>query len=202
MIDQGKQSGAGSPTTPGTATGSASQDHKPDTLDAEKLKQQGRDTAHEVGEVVQEQAETYFIQQRDNAAEQSHKLTSVLQKTADEFDQQQQPFLSKQTRKLADTTERFANNLRDKDLRSVCDQAQSFSRREPALFVGGVIAAGFLVSRFLRSSGQHSSNQHADGAEDHASRLSSTALGSAGSTENTGSTGSTDRRSIPGSESL
>ncbi|HSP31416.1 MAG TPA: hypothetical protein VLO13_05325, partial [Halomonas sp.] len=166
MIDQGKQSDAGSPTTPGAASGSTPQDHKSDTLNTDKLKQQGRDTAHEVGEVAQKQAESYYTQQRDNAADQSHKLTNVFQKMADEFDNQEQPFFSKQARKLADTTERFSNNLRDKDLRSVCDQAQSFSRREPALFVGGVIAAGFLVSRFLRSSSQH---QHtSDSSDSHA----------------------------------
>ena len=79
---------------------------------------------------------------------------------ADEFDNQQQPYFSKQARKFADTTERFSSSLRDKDLRTVCNEAQSFSRREPALFVGGLIAAGFLATRFLRSSGQHSHGQH------------------------------------------
>lgn len=171
MIDQGKQPSPGAPTQPNPST--------------ESLKQQGRDTAHEVGEAAQHQAEGYFNQQRDNAAEQSHKLTGVLQKMADEFDNQQQPFFSKQARKFADTTERFSHNLRDKDLRGVCNEAQSFSRREPALFIGGVIAAGFLVSRFLRSS-----NQHSRGAHESDSRLNSNALGG------------TDRRPNPGSESL
>lgn len=147
MIDQGNQANTG-PGTPRPGTQS-------DTLSSEKLKQQGRESAHEVGEVVQQQAEDYYTQQRDNAAEQTQKLTGVLQKMADEFDQQQQPFFSKQARKFADTTERFSHNLRDKDLRSVCSEAQSFSRREPALFVGGLIAAGFLASRFLRSSSHH-----------------------------------------------
>ncbi|WP_386082391.1 hypothetical protein ACFIOZ_03895 [Vreelandella sp. F11] len=142
MIDQGNQP---SPSAPRQTSPSA-----------ESLKQQGRDTAHDVGEAAQHQAEGYFNQQRDNAAEQSHKLTGVLQKMADEFDSQQQPFFSKQARKFADTTERFSHNLRDKDLRNVCDEAKSFSRREPALFIGGVITAGFLAARFLRSSDQHS----------------------------------------------
>lgn len=186
MIDQGNQP---SPSAPRQTSPSA-----------ESLKQQGRDTAHDVGEAAQHQAEGYFNQQRDNAAEQSHKLTGVLQKMADEFDSQQQPFFSKQARKFADTTERFSHNLRDKDLRTVCNEAQSFSRREPALFVGGVIAAGFLVSRFMRSSRQHSSSQYPSdqnsvsqqppGADNHASHLTSPAAGS------------TDRRSTPGSESL
>ncbi|SDN67341.1 hypothetical protein [Vreelandella arcis] len=150
-------------------------------IDQEKqdgLKQQGRETAHEVGEAAQHQAESYFSQQRDYAADQSHKLTGALQKMADEFDNQQQPYLSKPARKLADSTERFSKKLRDKDLRSVCEEAQNFSRREPALFIGGVIAAGFLVSRFLRSSSEHrsgedSSDQHTSGANTQPNRSSS-----------------------------
>lgn len=142
MTDQGKQPNTGAPNQSNRST--------------ESLKQQGRDTAHDVSDAAHHQAENYFNQQRDNAAEQSHKFTSVLQKMADEFDNQQQPYFSKQARKFADTTERFSSSLRDKDLRTVCNEAQSFSRREPALFVGGLIAAGFLATRFLRSSGQHS----------------------------------------------
>ncbi len=141
MTDQGKQPNSGAP-------------HQANPS-AESLKQQGRDTAHEVNEAAQYQAEGYFNQQRDNAAEQSHKLTGVLQKMADEFDNQQQPYFSKQARKFADTTERFSTTLRDKDLQTVCNDAKSFSRREPALFLGGMMAAGFLASRFLRSSAQH-----------------------------------------------
>ncbi|NYT73579.1 hypothetical protein HZU72_14245 [Halomonas sp. QX-2] len=157
MIDQGNQPSPGAPAQPNHST--------------ESLKQQGRDTAHEVGEAAQHQAEGYFNQQRDNAAEQSHKLTGVLQKMADEFDNQQQPFFSKQARKFADTTERFSHNLRDKDFRNVCDEAQSLSRREPALFIGGVIAAGFLAARFLRSSGQHSHQRYTNATDEHSTGL-------------------------------
>lgn len=164
MTDQGKQPNQGA--------------HDQTNTSKESLKQKGRDTAHEVGEAAQHQAESYFNKQRNNAAEQTHKITSVLQKMADEFDEQEQPYFSKQARKFADTTDRFSHTLRDKDLRSVCNEAKSFSRREPALFLGGVIAAGFLATRFLRSSNQHSqshsdSHSHSDSADTH-SRHSNT----------------------------
>lgn len=129
-----------------------------DSLNAEKLKQQGRETAHEMGEAAHQQAEHLYESQRNAAAEQAHKFTGVMQKMADEFDQQQQPYFSQQTRKLADCAGRFSNTLREKDLRSICHEAQSYSQREPAIFIGGAIAAGFLVSRFLRSSSHHSSS--------------------------------------------
>ena len=69
MTDQGKQPNPGAPNQTSHST--------------ESLKQQGRDTAHEVSDAAHHQAESYFNQQRDSAAEQSHKFTSVLQKMAD-----------------------------------------------------------------------------------------------------------------------
>lgn len=160
MIDQGRNTDPGSPSTSQPPTGSTAGNG---SLNPEKAKQQGREAAHEVGEAAQQQAENLFSQQRDSAAEQTGKLGSVFQKMADEFDNQQQPFFSNQARKLANTTDRVTQQLREKDLRSICDDAQRYSRREPALFIGGAIAAGFLVSRFLRSSSQHqttSGEQH------------------------------------------
>lgn len=157
MIDHGKQADPGSSSTPNTATGSPQSNngtaHSPNS---DHLKQQGRDAVHDVSEAAQHQAENFYNQQRDTAAEQTQKFTSVFYKMADEFDNQQQPYFSQQVRKLADTADRFSNKLRDKDLKSICQEAQSYSRREPALFFGGAIAAGFLLTRFLRSSGQHS----------------------------------------------
>lgn len=128
----------------------------PGSSNTDSLKQQGRDAAHDVGEAAQHQAESFYNQQRDTATEQTQKFTSAFRKMADEFDHQDQPYFSQQARKFADTADRFSNKLRDKDLNSICQEAKSFSEREPALFVGGAIAAGFLVTRFLRSSGKHS----------------------------------------------
>ncbi|WP_185856233.1 hypothetical protein [Vreelandella populi] len=156
MIDHGKQADPGSSSTPNTGTSHSS------SPSADSLKQQGRDTVHDVSEAAQHQAESLFNRQRDTAAEQTNKFTNAINKMADEFDSQEQPYFSQQARKLADTADRFSNKLRDKDLKSLCQEAQSYSRREPALFFGGAIAAGFLLTRFLRSSGQHShsSSQH------------------------------------------
>lgn len=163
MNDQGKHADPSSPSTsqPNAEPSQAHNASGKDSLDTEGLKQQGRDAAHDVGEATQQHAENMYNHQRDSAAEQTRKLTDVFQKMADEFDNQEQPYFSEQARKLANTADRFSNKLREKDLRSICSDAQNYSRREPALFIGGAIAAGFLVSRFLRSSSQHQSTSSA-----------------------------------------
>lgn len=38
------------------------------------------------------------------------------------------------------------------------DQTSRMVRRQPALFIGGAVAAGFLLSRFLKSSEHHESS--------------------------------------------
>ena len=120
--------------------------------DHETLKHKGQQSADDIKEAAREQAESTFERQRDTAAQHTHTLGTVLKNAADEFDRQQQPFCSEQARKLADHTERFSQRMRDKDLHSLCRAAEDYGRREPAMFIGGAIAAGFLVTRFLRSS--------------------------------------------------
>ena len=62
--------------------------------------------------------------------------------------QQSADDIKEAAREQAESTQR----MRDKDLHSLCRAAEDYGRREPAMFIGGAIAAGFLVTRFLRSS--------------------------------------------------
>jgi hypothetical protein len=52
---------------------------------------------------------------------------------------------------VADRLERLSGTLRDEDLDSVVRQAESFARREPLLFFGAAVAAGFVALRLLKS---------------------------------------------------
>ncbi|UYV19795.1 hypothetical protein K1Y77_03720 [Halomonas qaidamensis] len=124
--------------------------------DYDSLKQKGQESAAEIKDAAEQQAENAFAQQRESAAEQTKIVSAVFQKAADEFDRQKQPFCSQQTRRLAQKVDRFSQTMRDKDLHGLCKEAENYGRKEPALFIGGAIAAGFLVTRFLRSSSTHS----------------------------------------------
>jgi hypothetical protein len=52
----------------------------------------------------------------------------------------------------AEQLERLSNNLRDKDVNELLQDAQRLARRQPALFIGGSFAVGLLAARFLKSS--------------------------------------------------
>lgn len=157
MNDHDQPRGAG--TSPTTSGGSPSTAEHAGTRDA--LKERARDSAEDVKGAAQHKAARLFDNQKTAAAEQTHKVSQVLHKMGDEFDQQQQTTFSRWANQLASQTDRVSDQLRHQDLQHLLHDAGAYSRREPMLFMGGAIAAGFVVSRFLRSSRRHA---HADTA--------------------------------------
>ncbi|MFG6666038.1 hypothetical protein ACGK9R_02915 [Halomonas sp. HNIBRBA4712] len=140
--------------------GDSHYDHE--SLDTQRLKHQGREAAHDVSNAAQQQAEYFYERQRELVADQAGRFTRVMKKAADEFEGQHQPFFSQQARRAAEFADDFSHQLRNKDLKRLCQDAQNYSRREPAVFIGGAIAAGFLVARFLRSSQRHHQDESSE----------------------------------------
>lgn len=129
-----------------------------------EAKERVRQTADEVKEAAQQQVEGLFAQQKDAAAEQAEKLSTVFRKMAEEFEAQDQSYFSGYANNIARCTDSLSQRLREKDLGSLMTQAQEYSRRQPALFVGGAVAAGFLLARFLRSSNRQGTTGNASPA--------------------------------------
>lgn len=123
-----------------------------DDVGADTAESRARNAASETGNAAWEEAQAQFEQQRSFVAEQANKVASALHNMAREFDQQDQHAFSNYTNRLASYSDALSEKLRDKDLNYFVDEARSISRRQPLLFVGGAIAAGFVLARFLRSS--------------------------------------------------
>ena len=145
--DNGADAGSGS-----TASGAHSSQR-------DELKQRGRETADELKGAARQQAEGLFSQQRDTVADQAEGISSAFRKMADEFDNQEQPLFSSYAKSVAGCTDNVSQRLREKDLGGLVEQAQDYSRRQPALYFGGAVAAGFLLARFLRSSSERQMQQ-------------------------------------------
>ena len=98
------------------------------------------------------------------AADQTGKLASVFHKMAEQFDEQDQHYFSSCANNLARSTDVLSERLRDRDIETLLTQAKDYSRRQPAVFIGGAIATGFLLARFMKSSGErshrHTASQH------------------------------------------
>jgi len=61
--------------------------------------------------------------------------------------------------------ERLSGTLRNKDLDGMVRDAESFARRQPLVFFGAAMAAGFLAVRFLKSSSEATQPPPADRAD-------------------------------------
>lgn len=78
------------------------------------------------------------------------------------------PELARMVHQMADRANRFADDLRHRDIDDVLDMTWAYARRNPRVFIGGAIAAGFLLARFAKSSSERASRRYepSNGASD------------------------------------
>ena len=67
--------------------------------------------------------------------------------------------------RAADTIDEIAEFINKRTLRDVVGSVEGFARREPAMFIGGALAAGLVAARFLKSSGAGSEHASSIGDE-------------------------------------
>ena len=84
--------------------------------------------------------------QKGAAADFVAELAQTVQRSGEQFEGRQD-WIASAIGRGADELNTFAGSLRDKDLGELAGQVQSFARRQPALFVGAALAAGFAVAR-------------------------------------------------------
>jgi hypothetical protein len=91
--------------------------------------------------------------QKNTASDTAHRIASALENVARDLENDQPQFASV-FHDGARALDNFSRTLHDRDTEGLLRQAQDFARRQPALVIGGTIAAGFLLSRILKSSPQ------------------------------------------------
>jgi hypothetical protein len=92
------------------------------------------------------------------------------------------PELARLVHDIADRADSFANDLRRRQVNEMFDVALDFARRNPRMFLGGAIAAGFLLTRFAKSSAEHKAsmnrrNEFGRGGSDYGARSGSSGYG-------------------------
>jgi hypothetical protein len=92
-------------------------------------------------------------EQQQTAASSLGSFAEALRKSAREMQgDQQQAGVARFAQSAADGLEKLSGSLRSKDLDGMLRDAESLARRQPVLFFGAAVAAGFLAVRFLKSS--------------------------------------------------
>jgi len=110
----------------------------------------GREQAFEEAKTrVREAAD----QQRGRAAEAVGGVAGALHRAAGDMREENET-MGRYADMAAERLDEVATYLRDADWGEVIHGAEDFARRQPYWFVGGAMAAGFLLARFVKNSGE------------------------------------------------
>jgi hypothetical protein len=108
-----------------------------------------------VGEVVEglkARAASAADERKGSAAQTLGAVAGALRGAAQDLQQGEVAALGTYAENAAQQIERVAGYLRDKDLKGLTRDTETFARRHPELFLGGAFIAGVLAARFFKSS--------------------------------------------------
>ncbi|SMF16998.1 hypothetical protein SAMN02982989_5503 [Xaviernesmea oryzae] len=100
-------------------------------------------------------------EQKNIIAMQLGGLAAAVEKAAGELEDGDHPTIGNMTRRLGTSMRKFADDIRERDLRQVAHMAEDLGRRRPAAFLGMAALAGFAVSRFLAASSDRETTRKA-----------------------------------------
>lgn len=95
--------------------------------------------------------------QKDAGAEKINSVARSVHGVADSV-QSELPQMSRSIHNAAAALERASTALRERKVEDLAAGAGDFARRQPMLFFGAAVIAGFAVARFLKSSSQSSNS--------------------------------------------
>ena len=104
---------------------------------------------------ARESVRSSVAHQQQAAAESFGDMAGALRSAAQQLGGQRKDTVASFAEYAADGLERLSGTLRNKDLDTLVRDVEGFARRQPALFFGAAVAAGFLAIRFLKSSREH-----------------------------------------------
>jgi hypothetical protein len=128
-----------------------------------------RGVAEQIVDDVREAAGSLLEDQRLRAADTVHSVAEALRRTAENLNRENVS-LAQYADRAADRVDAFSTRVRAQRWSDLVAEAEAVAHRQPALFLAGAIAMGFIAGRFLtasaaeRSDGTASSHRLATGA--------------------------------------
>jgi hypothetical protein len=123
---------------------------------ASPIQEAGQAAKHQASAVWQDtkdSARSVVGNQQKAAATSLGQFAGALRKAAREMgDGGGEAPVSRIVESAADGLERFSSSLRERDVDGLLRDVESFARRQPMVFFGAAIAAGFLAMRFMKAS--------------------------------------------------
>jgi hypothetical protein len=115
----------------------------------------GKQAAQFAQDVGHELSETGEVQKR-RGAEAMRRFARAIDSAAAELESQS-PAVARAVHETARRVDGLSDNLSSRNVNELIDSAAQLARAQPALFIGGSVAAGFALARFLKSSARQRS---------------------------------------------
>lgn len=110
--------------------------------------------ARAMWEGAKETARAGLGEYKQTAARGIGDLASALHSSARELESSQQPAVARFARSAAEGLQQLSGALERRDLDGLVREVETFARRQPLVFFGAAVAAGFLAIRFIKSTSQ------------------------------------------------
>jgi hypothetical protein len=103
---------------------------------------------------AKQRAQAVAGEQKNLAAERLTGFASALRHASSDLDQQGQSVVSGFVRQAADGLEHVSGAMQRNDVDDLVGSIEDFARRQPAVFIGSAVLAGFGIARFMKSSSE------------------------------------------------
>jgi uncharacterized protein YjbJ (UPF0337 family) len=99
---------------------------------------------------AREKVEAAAMHQKSMGADYIGAIAGAMNRAAGEFDSEL-PQAAHYIRRASEQVTGFADTIRQRDMRELAGEVQTFARNQPTLFFGGAVILGFAALRFFKS---------------------------------------------------
>lgn len=131
------------------------------------VKGRAREVVQQAKDRAGERIESRITDSKSRAAETLSGVASTLLSSSQQLREQNHSGAGRAVERAAEGVERFAHYLQDTNVDEVVDQVYDFARRQPAAFIGGAFALGFLASRFIKATTPEGARRQLPAASDY-----------------------------------
>lgn len=122
---------------------------------------------------AREEAQRLAAEKKSTAAERIGSYSSAIHESAKSLEEKD-PNIAYFTHRAADRLQGVADYVRTRDFKDVRHDAEDVARRHPAIFFGGLFAAGLLLGNLLKASGRRADESSDFSTEDDSSDWATT----------------------------
>jgi hypothetical protein len=132
---------------------------------------------------VKQRANAQIDTQKSRATDTLGVIANAVRGTTEQLRSDRHDVLAQYIEGAANQLDRVSATLRNKDMNTLIADARQLARRQPALFIGGSLAAGLLAARFLKSSARANRQSSPDDNTFYSGREYAYGSGDAGAAE-------------------